>query len=268
MSDRRKRLAIIDGVAKRARLSIGRLTSAKRALPDFLIIGAQRAGTTSLYSYLAQHRMVVSATRKEIHYFDVSFHKGLSWYRAHFPLSSSLQQRSSLTRSITGEATPNYLFSPSAAERVAAVVPEVKLIVLLRNPVERAHSHWRHTVRAGYEDLGFEEAILHEESRNDPHYAYLSRGLYASQLERWMAYFDAKQLLVLRSEDLFADSQPTLDQLADFLDVPVWTPGDLRPRFAAKGHGLDAATRADLVEYFEKPNQRLYELLGRDLRWD
>jgi len=261
-------LRIIDGLARGARLSIGRLTSGKRALPDFLIIGAQRAGTTSLYSYLAQHWLVVSAMHKEIHYFDVSFHRGLSWYRAHFPLSSALQQASSPTRSITGEATPNYLFSPLAAERVASVVPEARLIVLLRNPVERAHSHWRHTVRAGYEDLGFEEALVQEESRNDPHYAYLGRGLYASQLERWMALFDSKQLLVLRSEDLFAESQPILDQLAAFLDIPGWTPRDLRPRFAAKGQGLDAATRADLVEYFEKPNQRLYELLGRDLGWD
>jgi hypothetical protein len=258
----------MEGLAKRARLSTGRVTSAKRALPDFLIIGAQRAGTTSLYSYLAQHRMVVSAMQKEIHYFDVSFHRGLSWYRAHFPLSSALQQASSPTRRITGEATPNYLFDPSAAERVASVVPDAKLIVLLRNPVERAHSHWRHTVRAGYENLAFEEAILQEESRNDPHYAYLARGLYAGQLERWMAHFDSKQLLVLRSEDLFAESQPILDQLAAFLDIPAWTPEDLRPRFSAKGQGLEAATRVDLVKYFEEPNQRLYELLGRDLRWD
>ncbi len=261
-------MRIIDRFAKKARLSTGRLTSAKRALPDFLIIGAQRAGTTSLYSYLAQHPMVVGAIQKEIHYFDVSFHRGLSWYRAHFPLTSELQVTTTSAHKITGEATPNYLYDPSAAERVASVVAEARLIVLLRNPVERAHSHWRHTVRAGYEDLGFEEAILQEESRNDPHYAYLARGLYASQLERWMALFDSKQLLVLRSEDLFAEPQPILDQLAAFLDIPVWTPADLRPRYSAKGRSLDAATRVDLVKYFGEPNQRLYELLGRDMAWD
>ena len=261
-------MRIIDRLAKRARLSTGRLTSARRALPDFMIIGAQRAGTTSLYSYLAQHRMVVSAMQKEIHYFDASFHRGLSWYRAHFPLASALKERSSPTRSITGEATPNYLFDPLAAERAASVVPDAKLIVLLRNPVERAHSHWRHTVRAGYEDLAFEEAILQEESRNDPHYAYLARGLYASQLEHWMARFDSKQLLVLRSEDLFAEPQPILDRLAAFLDIPAWTPDDLRPRYSAKGRSLDASTRVDLVKYFGEPNQRLHELLGRDMEWD
>lgn len=261
-------MPITERLKNKARLSARRLTSAKRALPDFLIIGAQRAGTTSLYFYLAQHAMVASAIKKEIHYFDASYDRGPSWYRAHFPLSSSLQEATSHPRAITGEATPHYLFDPSAPERAASLLPQARLIALLRNPVERAHSHWRHTVRAGYEPLAFEEAIRQEEARDDPHYAYLARGMYASQLERWMKYFDPEQFLVLRSEDLFAEPQAILDQLAVFVGIPVWTPADLRARYTANGEKLDASTRADLVQYFAEPNQRLYELLGRDMAWD
>ncbi|HEY9295730.1 MAG TPA: sulfotransferase domain-containing protein, partial [Phormidium sp.] len=163
--------------------------------PDFIIIGAQKCGTTSLYEYLIQHPQILAASKKEVHFFDLNFAKGVDWYRQQFkPVSQ---------KSITGEASPYYIFHPLVPQRIYQLFPQVKLIVLLRNPVERAISHYYHEVRLGFEDLGLEDAIAQEPARlegetakiladetyysyNHQHYTYLSRGVYVEQLNNWM----------------------------------------------------------------------------------
>ena len=140
-----------------------------RLLPDFLIIGTQRGGTTSLYNYLVEHPGIGAASIKEVHFFDTPhFKQGLAWYRGHFP---SAFQRYYVERSlkhgfVTGEASPYYLFHPHAPKRVAGLMPQMKLIVMLRNPVDRAYSHYHHEVAGGHEKLAtFEEAIACEDER-------------------------------------------------------------------------------------------------------
>ena len=135
--------------------------SAVGALPDFFIIGAKKCGTTFLYHLLGQHPHVEAAKKKEIHYFDHHFSKGNDWYRSHFPPPTWKEGR----RSITGESSPYYLFHPHAARRMAGVVPRARLIVLLRNPVDRAYSHYHQEAGRGHEPLTFEEAIEAEEAR-------------------------------------------------------------------------------------------------------
>src|SRR5690242_4033623 len=181
------------------------LTSPVRLLPDFLVIGAQRGGTTSLYQYLQVHPFIEPATTKEVHFFDRRFHKGLAWYRGHFPTALEKYRADRLHNRLflIGEATPDYLFHPHTPRRVARILPWVKLIVLLRNPVERAYSHYHHAVDLGYEHLPFEEAIRREEERlgterekmlKNQYYkscaymelSYLSRGIYVEQLQAWM----------------------------------------------------------------------------------
>src|SRR5947209_1159841 len=139
----------------------------RRALPDFLIIGAQKAGTTSLYRYLAAHPDIVASTRKEVHFFDINFWRGEWWYRSLFPLRRRLQRRPPLRNrpAITGEASPYYLFHPFAPERAAQLLPDAKLIVLLRDPVERAWSHYRHEVANGRETMTFPDALAAEPAR-------------------------------------------------------------------------------------------------------
>jgi|SRR5690242_3518862 len=121
-------------------------------LPHFLIIGAQRCGTTSLFEYLARHPDVAPPSAKELHFFDSEYHKGDAWYRERFP---SLRNGF-----ITGEATPYYIFHPHTPTRVRDWNSKVKLIVLLRNPVDRAYSHYHHEVRLGTESLDFETALV------------------------------------------------------------------------------------------------------------
>lgn len=250
------------------------------ALPDFIIIGAQKAGTTFLYHLLSQHPYVEPATKKEVHYFDTGFDKGMDWYRSHFPLQKGREEQ----RVLTGEASPYYLFHPHAARRAAQTVPDVKLIALLRNPVDRAYSDYQHKVREGRERLGFQEAIETEEERlrgerekmiNDEHYqspeyrrfSYLSRGVYADQLKEWHEFFDREQLLMLESEDLFKDPHKTFGRVLEFLNLPDWQPEVSDVRNEGEYEPLDPLIRRQLEEYFEPHNQRLNEYLGEDFGW-
>src|SRR5437588_2037479 len=143
------------------------MTNQVRLLPDFLIIGGQRCGTTSLYYYLINYPGISPACTKEVHFFDVNFEKGPGWYRAQFPtvIGKSYAKYARKHSLITGEASPYYLFHPHAPRRISALIPKVKLIALLRNPVDRAFSqHWLE-VQSGYETLSFKEAIESEQER-------------------------------------------------------------------------------------------------------
>jgi hypothetical protein len=248
-------------------------------LPDFLIIGAKRAGTSSLYTYLRRNVHVGRPSRKEIHYFDFNYHRGPDWYRCNFPtvLDKLAAEARYLGRFVTGESTPYYLFHPLVPGRVRETVPNVKLIALLRNPVDRAYSHYHLQCRYGNERLSFEEAIARESERIDDreepnlahrNFSYLARGVYVDQLERWFALFPCEQILVLRSEDLFEEPIATMHAASDFLGVRRRRDAAPRPYNAASYPDLAPETRAFLGEYYREPNRRLYELLGRDFGWE
>lgn len=264
-----------------------------RTLPSFLIIGAQRAGTTSLFEYLRSHQEVGGPTcgsdaapwAKELHFFDDRFPRGLDWYRSSFPTSA--RQRLARIRGrnlIAGEATPYYIFHPAVPGRIAETLPEVRLIALLRDPVERAYSHYQLMRREGREKLSFEDALDAEEERlageeerilADPDYrsrkhrnfSYAARGLYADQIERWLAYFPREQLLVLRAEDFLARPAAVYAEVLAFLGLP---PCGLKeaPLFNRLPYtAIEPALRARLEERFAEPNARLARLLDQDFGW-
>jgi Sulfotransferase domain len=248
-------------------------TAALRPLPDFLVIGAQKGGTTSLFRYLEGHPRVSAPCVKEIHFFDDAFGRGTGWYRAHFPL------RRPGSRCRAGEATPYYLFHPRVPERVRATLARAQLVALLRDPVDRAFSHHQHETRAGRERLGFEEAVEAEAGRlaSEPagegyahrHFSYLARGIYADQMERWLRFFPRTQMLVLASEELYASPAEVMDQVYAFLGLEphggaayaVHNPGG----YSA---GPAPETRARLAAFFAPHNSRLEALLGRGFGWD
>jgi lipopolysaccharide transport system ATP-binding protein len=268
-------------------------TSRLRILPAYLIIGAQRAGTTSLYDFLCRHPDVAGPTAaktdihwaKELHFFDDKYWLGVDWYRSFFPLAVT---RAVIRRRggdlLAGEASPSYLFHPAVPERVATTVPDVRLIALLRDPIERAYSHYQLMVRTGREELSFEDALAAEDERlaaeeermradprhssaNYRHYAYLTRGLYADQLERWLAYFPREQLLVVRAEDFRARPGEIYAEIIAFLGLRPWQPAEFPPRNRASYAPIDPALRARLEERFAEPNARLARLLDRDFAW-
>jgi sulfotransferase family protein len=272
---------------RRAAGVVGRATSGFRALPDFLLIGAQRGGTTTLYHYLTRHPQIAGAMLdKEVHYFDLHHQRGLDWYRARFPTRVWIRARSQQAGApiLVGESTPYYLFHPAVPRRVGGELPSALAIAMLRDPVERAWSHYRHEVDLGFETLSFEEAVDREDERlageeerllADPsavsfahqHYSYLARGRYAEQLERWFETLGRQQVLVLRSEDFFADPAREFVKVLDFLGLEPWSPGSWRAYNAASATDMTHDTRERLRSLFRSHDERLAELLGVDPRW-
>ncbi|WP_019503570.1 sulfotransferase domain-containing protein [Pleurocapsa sp. PCC 7319] len=256
-------------------------TSPFRIMPSFIIIGAKKCGTTSLFRYLIEHPNIGAPSTKEISYFDLNFAKGNIWYRSFFPMSLPNLESQTL---ITGEASASYICHPKAPKRIAKVLPHVKLIALLRDPVDRAYSHYHHTKRIGRENLSFEEAIAQEETRvrqiesggrrpgnNQPqayNYTYLSSGLYAEQLQNWLEQFSKQQLLVLNSEDFFRNPPSSFKQVINFLKLPSWSLKNYRKHnFNQYPEPLKESTRESLTEYFRPHNHKLFELLGTDFGW-
>ena len=257
------------------------------ALPEFIVIGAMRCGTSQFYNFLTQHPSVRRAATKEVHYFDrpERFEKGPEWYRKCFPAPPHEDGH----RSIAGEATPSYLENPLVPERVFEAVPGVRLIVLLRNPVDRAYSHYHLLARRGFAP-SFEEALkaeqmglfegeddLSEEARlfrdsNRPPTKLLAKGMYVDQLTRWSQFFDEEQLLVLKSEDFYSSTMETLKTVQDFLDLPyqkLEPPDHSKTSRSVKYRyePMKLATKRRLEEFYEPYNQKLYKYLGVDFRW-
>ena len=275
----------------RMRLRFRIATARFRTQPDFLIIGAQRSGTSSLYKWLSRHPNVVGSLRKEVEYFSVDYTKGESWYRAHFPLTLRRRLAQTMGRPWqTFEATPDYLFDPRAPQRVAAMLPNVKLVVLLREPASRAVSHYHHSVRHHLEELDLETALQAEHDRlapewglidADPAYqalpfrrfSYVARSRYGEQLERWFARFPSERMLVMRSEDLFADPAASFRTIQTFLELPEWEPPEFRnysytnPLVGSYDPPEESVTDF-LAGELEEPNQKLVEMLGTSFSWD
>ncbi|MCA9913044.1 MAG: sulfotransferase domain-containing protein [Anaerolineae bacterium] len=260
-------------------------TYQQRMKPSFLIIGGQKCGTTSLGEALWQHPQIAPERYKEIRYFSERFYKGHAWYMTHFPLQSQAERAG---QTLTLDNTPYYLFHPLAPERVAQFNPDMKLIALLRDPVERTISHYFHNQRRDpeREPLSLMEAIQQEPQRlageearirsipdypalNHRRYSYVGRSLYVEQIKRWRQYFPAEQLLILRSEDLFSHFEQTYTKILDFLELPRV----LLSQFIAANRGtnrtqVDPAIRQYLNELFRPHNEALYEYLGRDFAWE
>ncbi|GII93259.1 hypothetical protein Ssi02_34900 [Sinosporangium siamense] len=255
-----------------------------------MIAGAQRCGTTSLYRALAQHPLILKPVlHKGVHYFDMHYDKGLSWYRAHFPLTTTaarLQRRYGI-RPQAFESSPYYLFHPLAADRIAWEVPGVKMLVLVRDPVERAQSAHAHELARGFEtEPSFERAVAlepkrlagttehlraspHSSSHSHRHHAYLARGCYAQQLARLEPLIGRDRVLVIDSHRFFADPESTYDRVLAFLGLPhfgcppVFARHNARPRRAE----LPASLRDSLYEHFEQWDAQLTPWLGAPPSW-
>jgi len=297
IADRAKPLA--RSVLRTSSQTYRRLTSDMRVMPDFLIIGGQRCGTSSLYYYLTEQHGIISAATKEVHFFDDFYARGLDWYRAQFPANAYKRYIETVhkRRFITGEASPYYIFHPQAPIRISQTLPHLKIIALLRNPIDRAYSqHWLE-VKGKYETLPFEEAIKREPERiagereklladgnyhsfNHRRFSYLTRGIYVDQLEYWMSFYPREQFLILKTEDLYSKPASVMQITLEFLGVPpdqidtnkvykkYKVPSPTGFKMKDEAPKMDPGLRGELVEYFRPYNARLSEFLGRDFEWD
>ncbi len=256
-------------------------------MPDFIIIGAQRAGTTSLFNYLIQHPQILAPESKETHFFDNefqtgkhNFERGLPWYLSFFPRRKSLKNIKK-----TFEATPAYIFNPLVPKKIFDVLPKVKLIAILRNPTNRALSHYFLQKRKGREKLPLLDALKSEEERLEPiirmkdfnskayrHFSYKSRGIYINQIERLLKYFPRKQLLIINNENLLIKRVETLKKVFDFIGIDskinIHNSIDLEPdNVAYYKNEVPSEVYQYLNNFFCPYNEALYKLLGEDFGW-
>lgn len=269
-----------------------RLSTPARVLPDFLVLGAQRCGTSSLYKYLGRHPAIAPSLRKEVGYFTSSYAEDVGWYRAHFPLEARAKlMAKSGQQLLSFEATPDYLLHPLAPARVKALLPDARFVVLLRDPVERAFSHYLHMRRLGFESRTFARAIeeepltvatdlaqIHLDAGHDPkqfhRYSYGARSRYVAQLERWMSTFPPDRFLVLDSTELYSDPGGTYQEVLRFLDLPAWSPKEFSNHSYVGSPApppappIDPELRRHLREHFAEANRGLAELAGRDFPWN
>lgn len=233
-----------------------------RVLPDFLVIGAQKAGTTSLYDELCASDRVLPARKKEVRFFDRHWSRGTSWYRWSFPT-----RRAMGTTRLTGEATPDYLLHPAAPARAALIVPECRLIAVVRHPVDRAHSQYRMNLTLGTETRPFEAAVDDELARLDArtddaewndernYHSYVERSRYVPQFRRWLEHFPRTSLHVTSLEAMLRDPREELAAMYRFLGVDA-----VHPR--------RSYTHANRREYDDLPaslRARLFALFADDL---
>ena len=288
-----KRTKIFDLIVsifiKRLRFLTGRI----RILPDFLIIGAQKSGTTTLYYNLIKHPYIKPPFTKEIKFFTRKFKFAINWYRGFFPSKAYkfIIKKFNKKGFITGESTPHYIIYPHTPKRIYSILPNVKLIILVRNPVYRTFSHYHHTLRngsrGGIENLSFEMAISKEEKRlsgefekmiEDENYysynywvfSYLKRSIYIDQINSWLKYFTKKQILIIKTEDLHDKPKETLKEVFSFLNIPNYKINFKSFNVANyhNSHKINEKTKEYLIKYFKPHNQCLYEFLGKNLNWE
>lgn len=258
-------------------LAWGKSTARWRALPGLVVLGAQRCGTTTLFRLLSEHPEIVRPTLdKSVSYFDLGYHRGPRWYRAHFPVRRAGR--------IAFESTGYYMFHPLAAERIARDLPGVRVVAMVRDPVERAYSAHAHELRRGFEDQPFERALELEPQRlageverirTDPsyeshahrHHAYLARGRYAELMQPYLDLLGRDRVLVL---DPWLGPQGFHEEwrrLQEWLGVSAWEPEHIAAWNPAPRSPMDPALAARLREYFTEPDAALEPLLGRVASW-
>lgn len=274
--------AVVGHLARAATSLLVLATRHTGSLPHFVLLGAQKAGTTSFFSALTAHPRIQTPRKRELHYFNRKYRRGLWWYQRRFPDQNALSGGT-----ITGEGSPSYLCHPRAPARICKDLPNAKFIAILRDPVTRAISHYFHERRKGREPLSIEQAFASEEGRLEPvlrrmekdpnldsgvfrSFTYKYRGRYAEQLERYLALIPRERLLILRSEDFFAQPKAVVERAQRFLGVdPAQGTADYARRNQGTYEKEEVAPEIydDLTRYFAPHNERLYQLLGSDWGW-
>lgn len=255
------------------------LRSSKESMPpSFILLGAQKAGTSSLAFQLSKHPNITPPKQKEIYYFNNSnfYKKGKQWYLSHFSENKEGE--------ITFDATANYFESFDAAIRIKKKYPGIKFILLMRNPIDRAFSHYKMAVRMGFEKLSFAEALELESDRLShsgkyyvPQYghdyvfqrlAYRTKGVYVRYLKKWLEHFSRDQFLIIQSELYFKEPNPVYQSVLEHLELPTFSPAQFEKINAGNNQKPDVEIRKQLKQFYEPWNEELFQLLGEKYDWN
>ncbi len=254
------------------------ITSSSRVLPDFIIIGTVRSGTTSLYYNICEHPSVLPADYDEIGFFDSNYELGLEWYRSMFPTQKQmkeLEQNSGLA--ITGEDTPFYFWKKEVVERISEILPNVKLIGIFRNPIDRAYSNYNLGIRKNTEKMTFVEAIDEEEDFLKNHSfreaverkrSYISKGMYSKQMKLWLEIFSKKQIHILSTEEMKKDPQSTLEKVFKFLEISDYTIKSPQKEKVETYEKMSLEVRERLSEFYKPYNEEFFQIIGKRFDWN
>jgi hypothetical protein len=245
-----------------------RITQCIRRMPDYCIIGGQKCGTDSIYYYLSSHLGVRRSVIKEINYFSKHFEKGSAWYRSNFPINCG-------RRFITGEGSTMYLYSSDAPMRMLSEVPRIKLIVMLRDPVDRAISHYYHRLRSGKETRSIGDAFASalEHARRDEFVSgtetdYLSYGNYAMHLKQWVSVFTPENLMVIQAEEYFSAPESVYERICCYLEIGYVKSADQIKMNAGSYDNQELDFISELKDYFRPLNEALYSMDQIKFRWE
>ena len=258
------------------------ITAKSRVLPNFLIIGGVRCGTTSLYYDICKHPSVEKAAYDEIGFFDDNYHLGEEWYRSLFPTKKKMKDIEKKTGySITGEDTPFYIWNEEVIEKIAKMIPNVKLIAILRNPIDRAYSNYQLSIREGTENRSFEEAIMEDikyvnsqlqenkKLKNDDYKkSYIAKGIYVHQIKYWFEKFNEKQICILTTEEFSENPDKILSKIFKFLEIPDFSIQNFEKQKMAKYPKMNQEIRGKMNDFFLKYNEELFDLLDKKLAWE
>lgn len=254
------------------------ITASSRVLPNFIIAGTVRSGTTSLYNYICNHPSVLPAAYDEIGFFDSNFQLGTMWYQSMFPTKKQMELVQEKTNfCLTGEDTPFYFWNKDAIKRISELIPNCKIIMIFRNPVDRAYSNYQLGKRENKEDLSFEKTIeiekqiINKGTKNlnfsEPR-TYLIKSLYSIQLKNWLTSFSKDQLYFLSTEQLSSKPNETMSGIFNFLGLPRHTLSEFKKEKKAIYPEMNISTRNDLLEFFKPYNNELFSLIGNNFPWD
>lgn len=247
------------------------LTTPLRVKPDFIIIGSGRAGTTSLYSYLCQHPDIFTATRKEIHYYSI---RTGGYYKSNFPTCFTKMIHKGFR---TGEASTSYLFHPIAVTKVKKALPDIKIIVLLRNPIELVESQYHICVKRGWEKQSLYDAIIREintvtfdtptKNLNYLKTNYIIRAKYYVHLVKWYLSFPKNQILIIKTDELKNNPIDTCNEVFDFIGVSDFKINSTKKENTEIYEKINFKSRKLLSDYFKPYNEKLEELTGMKFNW-
>jgi len=263
------------------------ITSSQRLLPNFIIVGFQKCGTTTLFDNLIKSPNIGMSSKKEVHFFDLSYWRNIGWYRAQFPLKTNKQRFEEKNKEsyLIGEASPLYIFHPLAPQRIKQSLPNVKLIVIMRNPVDMAYSHYQHYKRRNLEKKSFEEVVDDDERRYEKilkrfknneirdynlievEFPYVSMAIYVRYLKNWLNIFPKDQFLFLKTEELNQDIKTEFKKICDFLNIPNFDLKYQGKSNVGNYEPMKSSTREKLLEFYKPFNLELETILGSKFNW-
>ena len=253
------------------------ITSPFRTIPNFIVIGVKRCGTTTLYEQLSEHPCIEKSSHDNLGFFNNNFELGINWYKSHFV--TNLRKREierKYGQFATYDVTSSYIQKKKTAENIFKTLPNVKLIIILRNPTDRAYSEYNQNIIDENESREFIDLIKQEikEIQNMENIEFSSdkinlvkKGMYEKQISPWLEIFDRKQILIITTEEFGEKTTETYDKIFRFLELPEYKIKNKERHRKGAYKEMNVKTRKILDDFYEPYNKELFQKIEETFQW-